>query len=100
MIWSQWRNKLFGYIASGGGLRAFNLNRSSPLCDVNPSTGIGTGEKLSSPIIMAPVAAKLASEQGEVATAHVVKGLVSLATTSSYSTVDLQVGHLTQFYFG
>ena len=69
----------FGYIASGAedtftlreNIRAFNHKLIVPhtLCDVeNPSTEIEfAGEKLSSPIIMAPVAAhKLANEQGEV----------------------------------
>ena len=73
----------FGYIASGAedtftlreNIRAFNHKLIVPrtLCDVeNPSTEIEfDGEKLSSPIIMAPVAAhKLANEQGEVATAR------------------------------
>ena len=71
----------FGYIASGAedtftlreNIRAFNHKLIVPhtLCNVeNPSTEIEfAGEKLSSPIIMAPVAAhKLANEQGEVAT--------------------------------
>ena len=79
----------FGYIASGAedtftlreNIRAFNHKLIVPhtLCDVeNPSTEIEfAGEKLSSPIIMAPVAAhKLANEQGEVATARGVHNLV------------------------
>ncbi len=68
----------FGYIASGAedtftlreNIRAFNHKLIVPhtLCDVeNPNTEIEfAGEKLSSPIIMAPVAAhKLANEQGK-----------------------------------
>ncbi|SNI93642.1 lactate oxidase [Streptococcus pneumoniae] len=110
----------FGYIASGAGdtftlrenIRAFNHKLIVPhtLCDVeNPSTEIEfAGEKLSSPIIMAPVAAhKLANEQGEVATARGVHEFGSLYTTSSYSTVDLPeisealqgTPHWFQFYF-
>ncbi|VOQ78071.1 lactate oxidase [Streptococcus pneumoniae] len=85
----------FGYIASGAedtftlreNIRAFNHKLIVPhtLCDVeNPSTEIEfAGEKLSSPIIMAPVAAhKLANEQGEVATARGVHEFGSLYTTS------------------
>ena len=81
----------FGYIASGAedtftlreNIRAFNHKLIVPhtLCDVeNPSTEIEfAGEKLSSPIIMAPVAAhKLANEQGEVATARGVHEFGSL----------------------
>ena len=92
----------FGYIASGRKILLlyvrifvpFNHKLIVPhtLCDVeNPSTEIEfAGEKLSSPIIMAPVAAhKLANEQGEVATARGVHEFGSLYTTSSYSTVDL-----------
>ena len=110
----------FGYIASGQRIpllyvRIFvplTTNSSFPhtLCDVeNPSTEIEfAGEKLSSPIIMAPVAAhKLANEQGEVATARGVHEFGSLYTTSSYSTVDLPeitealqgTPHWFQFYF-
>ena len=110
----------FGYIASGAedtftlreNIRAFNHKLIVPhtLCDVeNPSTEIEfAGEKLSSPIIMAPVAAhKLANEQGEVATARGVHEFGSLYTTSSYSTVDLPeitealqgTPHWFQFYF-
>ena len=110
----------FGYIASGAedtftlreNIRAFNHKLIVPrtLCDVeNPSTEIEfDGEKLSSPIIMAPVAAhKLANEQGEVATARGVHEFGSLYTTSSYSTVDLPeisqalqgTPHWFQFYF-
>ena len=110
----------FGYIASGAedtftlreNIRAFNHKLIVPhtLCDVeNPSTEIEfAGEKLSSPIIMAPVAAhKLANEQGEVATARGVHQFGSLYTTSSYSTVDLPeitealqgTPHWFQFYF-
>ena len=107
MIWSQWHNKLFlkqhldislveQKILSllRENIRAFNHKLIVPhtLCGVeNPSTEIEfAGEKLSSPIIMAPVAAhKLANEQGEVATARGVHEFGSLYTTSSYSTVDL-----------
>ncbi|MDS3266206.1 L-lactate oxidase, partial [Streptococcus pneumoniae] len=110
----------FGYIASGAedtftlreNIRAFNHKLIVPhtLCNVeNPSTEIEfAGEKLSSPIIMAPVAAhKLANEQGEVATARGVHEFGSLYTTSSYSTVDLPeisealqgTPHWFQFYF-
>ena len=110
----------FGYIASGAedtftlreNIRAFNHKLIVPhtLCDVeNPRTEIEfAGEKLSSPIIMAPVAAhKLANEQGEVATARGVHEFGSLYTTSSYSTVDLPeitqalqgTPHWFQFYF-
>lgn len=110
----------FGYIASGAedtftlreNIRAFNHKLIVPhtLRNVeNPSTEIEfDGDKLSSPIILAPVAAhKLANEQGEVASAKGVHEFGSLYTTSSYSTVDLPeisqalqgTPHWFQFYF-
>lgn len=75
-------------------IRAFNHKLIVPhtLRNVeNPSTEIEFGgDKLSSPIILAPVAAhKLANVQGEVASAKGVHEFGSLYTTSSYSTVDL-----------
>lgn len=92
----------FGYIASGAGdsftlqenIRAFNHKLIVPqnLREVeNPSTEIEfAGEKLSSPLIMAPVAAhKLANVQGEVASARGVHRFGSLYTTSSYSSTDI-----------
>ena len=110
----------FGYIASGAedtftlreNIRAFNHKLIVPhtLRNVeNPSTEIELdGDKLSSPIILAPVAAhKLANVQGEVASAKGVHEFGSLYTTSSYSTVDLPeisqalqgTPHWFQFYF-
>ena len=80
----------FGYIASGRRILSLCVRIFVPLttnssflylCKVgNPSTEIEfAGEKLSSPIIMAPVAAhKLANEQGEVATARGVHEFGSL----------------------
>lgn len=92
----------FGYIASGAGdtftlyenIRAFNHKLIVPqvLRDVeNPETGTEIyGDKISSPIIMAPVAAhKLANVQGEVASAKGVGEFNTIYTISSYSTTDL-----------
>lgn len=99
----------FGYIASGAedtftlreNICAFNHKLIVPhtLCDVeNPSTEIEfAGEKLSSPIIMAPVAAhKLANEQGEVATARGVHefGLVPTLPLTFQKLRKLFKGHL------
>lgn len=110
----------FGYIASGAGdtftlrenIRAFNHKLIVPhtLKNVeNPSTEyVFDGDKLSSPIIMAPVAAhKLANEQGELASAKGVSEFGSLYTVSSYATFDLPeitqalngAPHWFQFYF-
>lgn len=92
----------FGYIASGAGdtftlrenIRSFNHKLIIPhvLRGIeNPSTEITfDGDKLTSPIILAPVAAhKLANEQGEVASAKGVSEFGTIYTTSSYSTIDL-----------
>lgn len=110
----------FGYIASGAGdtftlhenIRSFNHKLIVPhtLRGVeNPSTEITfDGDTLSSPLIMAPVAAhKLANVQGEVASAKGVHEFGSLYTTSSYSSTDLPeisqalqgTPHWFQFYF-
>ena len=110
----------FGYIASGAGdtftlhenIRSFNHKLIVPhtLRDVeNPSTEtIFNGDTLSSPLIMAPVAAhKLANVQGEIASAKGVHEFGSLYTTSSYSSTDLPeitetlqgTPHWFQFYF-
>lgn len=110
----------FGYIASGAGdtftlhenIRSFNHKLIVPhgLKGVeNPSTEITfDGDKLTSPIILAPVAAhKLANEQGEVASAKGVKEFGTIYTTSSYSTTDLpeisqtlgDSPHWFQFYY-
>lgn len=110
----------FGYIASGAGdtftlhenIRSFNHKLIVPhgLKGVdNPSTEITfDGDRLSSPIIMAPVAAhKLANEQGEVASAKGVSEFGTIYTTSSYSTTDLPeittalngAPHWFQFYY-
>ncbi|TLQ03349.1 L-lactate oxidase [Pediococcus stilesii] len=92
----------FGYIASGAGdtytlhenIRSFNHKLIVPhtLMDVeNPSTKtVFDGDELSSPLILAPVAAhKLANEKGEVASAKGVSEFGTIYTISSYSTVDL-----------
>lgn len=92
----------FGYIASGAGdtftlrenIRSFNHKLIIPHTlrgTENPSTEVVfDGDHLTSPIIMAPVAAhKLANEQGEVATAKGVREFGTIFTTSSYATVDL-----------
>lgn len=92
----------FGYIASGAGdtftlrenIRSFNHKLIIPHTlrgTENPSTEVVfDGDRLTSPIIMAPVAAhKLANEQGEVATAKGVSEFGTIFTTSSYATVDL-----------
>ncbi|GBG93761.1 L-lactate oxidase [Ligilactobacillus salitolerans] len=92
----------FGYIASGAGdtftlhenIRSFNHKLIVPhtLMDVEePETKtIFAGEKLTAPMIMAPVAAhKLANEQGETASAKGVADFGSIYTLSSYSSVDL-----------
>lgn len=110
----------FGYIASGAGdtftlhenIRSFNHKLIVPhtLKGVeNPDTSLTfDGDKLSSPIIMAPVAAhKLANEQGEVASAKGVSDFGTIYTTSSYSSTDLPEitqalngsPHWFQFYF-
>ncbi|WP_438835511.1 L-lactate oxidase [Streptococcus pluranimalium] len=92
----------FGYIASGAGdtftlhenIRSFNHKLIVPhtLKGVeNPDTSVTfDGDQLTSPIIMAPVAAhKLANEQGEVASAKGVGEFGTIYTTSSYSSTDL-----------
>lgn len=92
----------FGYIASGAGdtftlhenIRSFNHKLIVPhtLKGVeNPDTRINfDGDELTSPIIMAPVAAhKLANEGGEVASAKGVGEFGTIYTTSSYSSTDL-----------
>ena len=92
----------FGYIASGAGdtftlhenIRSFNHKLIVPhtLKGVeNPDTNVTfDGDQLTSPIIMAPVAAhKLANEQGEVASAKGVGEFGTIYTTSSYSSTDL-----------
>ncbi|WP_367783207.1 L-lactate oxidase [Streptococcus pluranimalium] len=92
----------FGYIASGAGdtftlhenIRSFNHKLIVPhtLKGVeNPDTSVTFDEdQLTSPIIMAPVAAhKLANEQGEVASAKGVGEFGTIYTTSSYSSTDL-----------
>ncbi|CAM2956402.1 lactate oxidase [Streptococcus acidominimus] len=92
----------FGYIASGAGdtftlhenIRSFNHKLIVPhtLKGVeNPDTRITfDGDELTSPIIMAPVAAhKLANEGGEVASAKGVGEFGTIYTTSSYSSTDL-----------
>lgn len=110
----------FGYIASGAGdtftlhenIRSFNHKLIVPhtLKGVeNPDTSLTfAGDQLSSPIIMAPVAAhKLANEQGEVASAKGVSDFGTIYTTSSYSSTDLPeitqalngAPHWFQFYF-
>lgn len=110
----------FGYIASGAGdtftlhenIRSFNHKLIVPhtLKGVeNPDTNLTfAGDQLSSPIIMAPVAAhKLANEQGEVASAKGVSDFGTIYTTSSYSSTDLPeitqalngAPHWFQFYF-
>ncbi|WNZ95253.1 L-lactate oxidase [Streptococcus iniae] len=110
----------FGYIASGAGdtftlhenIRSFNHKLIVPhgLKGVeNPSTEITfDGDKLASPIILAPVAThKLANEQGEIASAKGVKEFGTIYTTSSYSTTDLpeisqtlgDSPHWFQFYY-
>ena len=110
----------FGYIASGAGdtftlhenIRSFNHKLIVPhtLKGVeNPDTSLTFAEdQLSSPIIMAPVAAhKLANEQGEVASAKGVSDFGTIYTTSSYSSTDLPeitqalngAPHWFQFYF-
>lgn len=110
----------FGYIASGAGdtftlhenIRSFNHKLIVPhtLKGVeNPDTSLTfDGDQLSSPIIMAPVAAhKLANEQGEVASAKGVSDFGTIYTTSSYSSTDLPEitqalngsPHWFQFYF-
>ena len=110
----------FGYIASGAGdtftlhenIRSFNHKLIVPhsLKGVeNPSTEITfDGDRLTSPLILAPVAAhKLANEQGEVASAKGVSEFGTIYTTSSYSTTDLPeisaalngTPHWFQFYY-
>ncbi|TWS95302.1 L-lactate oxidase [Streptococcus sp. sy018] len=92
----------FGYIASGAGdtftlyenIRAFNHKLIVPetLRGVeNPDTStVFDGDKLTSPIIMPPVAAqKLANVQGEVACAKGVSDYGTIYTTSSYASADL-----------
>lgn len=92
----------FGYIASGAGdtftlrenIRSFDHKLIVPhvLMNVeNPDTSIEfDGDKLTSPIMMAPVAAhKLAHVDGEVKSAQAVHDYNTIYTISSYSTVDL-----------
>nr|WP_276319111.1 L-lactate oxidase [Streptococcus sp. X16XC17] len=110
----------FGYIASGAedtftlheNIRSFNHKLIVPhsLKEVeNPSTEVTfDGDKLTSPIIMAPVAAhKLANEQREAASAKGVRDFGTIYTTSSYATMDLPeisqaldgTPHWFQFYY-
>ncbi|MFC3927329.1 L-lactate oxidase [Streptococcus caprae] len=110
----------FGYIASGAGdtftlrenIRSFNHKLIIPqvLRGVeNPTTDVVfDGDTLTSPIIMAPVAAhKLANEQAEVASAKGVSEFGTIYTTSSYATTDLPeisqalngTPHWFQFYY-